>query len=303
MDWDKLKIFYTVAQVKNFSRAVDHLNITQSAISRQISTLEESLGTKLFHRHARGLYLTKQGEILQEAATEVFSRIAMTEAMLRHDQKEAVGTLRVATTMPLSTHWLPHNLKDFMDRFPRINLSIIGNDEDLNLSTRRCDVAIRPEVTVNRDLIQVSLMTLRGRLYASREYLHIHGVPQDPSDLDHHRLITYGDDSMKPYGNTNWMLRAGAKQGTVRAPFMTINSLSGLLWAAKSGLGIISLDLEIQDPEFKNLVPVLPDTNGPPTEIFYVYPEQLRDSKRVQVFGEFLQTKVAEEKRKRMARS
>jgi DNA-binding transcriptional LysR family regulator len=302
MDWDKLKVFYTVAQVKNFSRAVDHLNISQSAISRQVAALEDSLGTKLFHRHARGLYLTKQGEILLEAAGDVFARISMTEAMLQQDRKEAAGPLRVATTVSLSTLWLPLYLNDFLQAYPNINLSIIGHDEDLSLSARRADVAIRPEVPGATDLVQTHLMTLTGRLYASREYLQNFGIPKDPHELDEHRLITFGDDSLKPYNSNNWMLRAGAKAGSVRAPYLSFNNTHGLLWAGKKGLGIIVLDQDTPEIDANGLIPVLPDLKGPSTEIFYVFPEQLKDSKRVKVFGEFLSAKIADDKRKRTLR-
>ncbi|MBU0858812.1 MAG: LysR family transcriptional regulator, partial [Alphaproteobacteria bacterium] len=82
MDWDKLRIFHAVAEAGSFTHAGEALNLSQSAVSRQISTLEESLGVSLFHRHARGLLLTEQGELLQKAAKDIFGKLSMIEGQL-----------------------------------------------------------------------------------------------------------------------------------------------------------------------------------------------------------------------------
>jgi len=82
MDWDKLRIFRSVAEAGSFTHAGEALNLSQSAVSRQISALEESVNVKLFHRHARGLILTEHGELLFSTAKEVYHTLAMTEAKL-----------------------------------------------------------------------------------------------------------------------------------------------------------------------------------------------------------------------------
>ena len=81
MDWDKLRVFHAVAEAGSFTHAGDTLNLSQSAVSRQISALEEALQVPLFHRHARGLILTEQGESLNRTVREVFAKLAMTEAL------------------------------------------------------------------------------------------------------------------------------------------------------------------------------------------------------------------------------
>ena len=82
MDWDKLRIFHAVAEVGSFTRAGETLNLSQSAVSRQISSLEDSIGVLLFHRHARGLLLTEQGELLHKTAKEIFGKLALIEGQL-----------------------------------------------------------------------------------------------------------------------------------------------------------------------------------------------------------------------------
>jgi DNA-binding transcriptional LysR family regulator len=84
MDWDKLRIFHAVASAGSFTHAGQTLSLSQSAVSRQISALEEEIATPLFQRHARGLTLTDEGELLYGAVTEVLSRLAAAEAAQEH---------------------------------------------------------------------------------------------------------------------------------------------------------------------------------------------------------------------------
>ncbi len=97
MGWDKLKSFYHVARAGSFTNAALTLNISQSALSRQISELEKRLGFKLFERHARGLVLTQLGETLFETARNIFVEIQSVENLIRDGHKEPQGTLKVAT--------------------------------------------------------------------------------------------------------------------------------------------------------------------------------------------------------------
>src|ERR1700722_20686287 len=106
MDWDKLRIFYIVAESGSFTRAASRLDISQSAISRQISTLEDRMGVPLFHRHARGLILTEQGDLLFRTAREVFSDLAMAQAKITENAKVSQGALKIAATIGFGTTWI-----------------------------------------------------------------------------------------------------------------------------------------------------------------------------------------------------
>ena len=75
MDWDKLRIFHAAAQAGSFTHAGENLNMSQSAVSRQVSALEQDLGVPLFHRHARGLILTEQGDQLFRTAHDVLMKL------------------------------------------------------------------------------------------------------------------------------------------------------------------------------------------------------------------------------------
>ena len=113
MDWDKLRIFHAVADAGSLTHAGDKLNLSQSAVSRQIRALEESLGAILFHRHARGLILTEQGELLFDATRSMSKRLEAAAARIRDSEEEVFGELRVTTTTGFGTLWLAPACRNF----------------------------------------------------------------------------------------------------------------------------------------------------------------------------------------------
>jgi DNA-binding transcriptional LysR family regulator len=295
MDWDKLRVFHAVAEAGSFTHAGDALNLSQSAVSRQISGLEESLQVPLFHRHARGLILTEQGELLYRTARDVFAKLSMTEAMLSESKDRPKGPLKVTTTVAFGSAWLTPRIKEFLELYPEITLSLLVDDGELDLSMREADVAIRMSPPRQPDLVQRHLLTVRSYAFASPEYLKKHGIPMKPEDLDEHRLVVYGDDARPPSPSINWMLEVGGKPGNERRPILKVNNVYGIFRAVQSGLGIGSIP-NYMVQETSDLVRVLPELSGPTVEAYFVYPEELRPSKRIAVFRDFLIRKVAEAK-------
>jgi DNA-binding transcriptional LysR family regulator len=295
MDWDKLRVFHAVAEAGSFTHAGEALNLSQSAVSRQISALEESLSVPLFHRHARGLILTEQGDLLYRTAREVFAKLAMTEAMLSESKDRPKGPLKVTTTVAFGSAWLTPRVREFLELYPEIQLSFVLDDSELDLSMREADVAIRMSPPRQPDLVQRHLMTVRHLIFASRDYLKKYGTPQKPEDLEKHRIILYGGDSHPPIRFVNWLLEAGARDGYERRPILTVNNLNGIFRAVEGGLGIAALP-DFMDRETHDLVRILPELQGPEVEAYFVYPEELRTSKRIAVFRDFLLRKVTEGK-------
>jgi len=293
MDWDKLRVFHAVAEAGSFTHAGEALNLSQSAVSRQISALEESLNVPLFHRHARGLILTEQGELLYSTAREVFAKLAMTEGLLTESKDRPKGPLKVTTSVGFGSIWLTPRIREFLELYPDIQVAMVVDDSELDLSMREADVAIRMSPPRQPDLVQRHLMTVHVHLYAAPEYLKKYGTPRRAEELDQHRLVVYGDESRAPISNINWALEAGTKPGHERRPILQVNNTYGLLRAVSSGLGIAALAdyVAVESPD---LVRVLPELTGPPVEAYFVYPEELRSSKRISVFRDFLIRKVTE---------
>lgn len=291
MDWDKLRIFHAVADAGSFTHAAKFLNLSQSAVSRQISGLEESLHVPLFHRHARGLILTEQGELLHRTAQEVFAKLSMTEAVLTESKEYPKGLLTVTATVGFSTLWLTPHISEFLDLYPDISMTLICEDRELDLSMREADVAIRMRRPTQPDLVQRHLLSMHLNAYASAKYIEKWGMPMTTDDLDDHRLIVYSDGPLARVTNPGWLLNRESGERSHRRPAFKVNNTLGMLRAVESGIGIAALPDYIIKPDTK-AVRVLPDTDGPSIETFFVYPEELRNSKKICVFRDFLLEKI-----------
>lgn len=295
MDWDKLRIFHAVATAQSFTRAGDVLNLSQSAISRQIAALEEHLQVALFHRHARGLLLTEQGEILFRTVSDILSSLASAENALLETRERPRGPLKVTAPVALGTSWLVKHVCEFSDLYPDITVTLLIDDRELDLVMREADLAIRLFPARHPDLVQKHLTVLPNSLYAANDYLRRFGVPKKTEDLSKHRLIAYPEDTRLPYGEVNWVLKVGLKESAEpRKPVLKVNSLVGLKKAVECGIGVASLpDYLMQTAE--GVTKVLPELKGPTTDVFLIYPVELRNSKRINVFRDFILRKLVQE--------
>ena len=293
LDWDKLRIFHAVAEAGSFTRAGEALNLSQSAVSRQVGALEESLHIPLFHRHARGLLLTEPGEDLYRTVHDVFAKLAMAEARLTESKVRPEGPFKITTTVAFGAMWVAPRIREFIELYPEIQVSLVLDDAELDLAMRAADVGIRFKAPHQPDLIQRNLFTVHYRLYAAPDYLEKFGTPTTATALDSHRLIVYGDDTRPPIDNMNWLLDYHTAQPGGRRATLKVNNVYGILQAVRSGLGIGALP-DYFSGEVEGLVRILPDLDGPSSDVYFVYPQELRHSKRVAVFRDFLLKKIAE---------
>jgi len=293
MDWDKLRIFAAVADAGSFTHAGETLRLSQSAVSRQISALEESLGTTLFHRHARGLVLTEQGELLHRTVRDIATKLSSAEARLNESRERPSGPLRITTSVGLGSTWLTPRMREFIELYPDIEVSLIVADEELDLTMREADVAIRMGAPRQPDLIQRKLMTVHFHVYAAPSYLERHGIPRSVDDLEQHRILVFGDNPRPPFQGVNWLLTAGMANGQERRAAFRVNSAYGIYRAVQAGMGIASLPDYLVSEESK-LVRVLPELSAFSLDTYFVYPEALRNSTRVEVFRDFLISKIAQ---------
>ena len=294
MDWDKLRIFQAVADAGSFTHAGESLKLSQSAISRQIGALEEQLGVMLFHRHARGLILTEQGELLYRTARDMAAKVNTAEALLRANQDKPAGRLKVTTTIGFGSTWLTAQMHEFIATYPEIDVSLVLSDNELDLGMREADVAIRMVMPRQPGLVQRHLLTVRSHVYASHSYVQKYGKPKNSEELDQHRLIIFGEDARAPTQDVNWLLREGnVDQTSNRVVVLRVNNVYGIFRAVESVLGIASLP-DYLARESTKIEMVLPDLNVRTTDVYFTYPEELRHSKRIVVFRDFLLRKVAE---------
>jgi DNA-binding transcriptional LysR family regulator len=291
MDWDKLRIFHAAADAGSFTHAGDALGLSQSAVSRQVSALEADLKVPLFHRHARGLILTEQGELLYRTVHDVFMELRHVRTRLTDSREKPSGTLRVTTTLGLGTNWLTPRLREFVELYPDIQLQLILDDDEIDISMREADVAIRLRQPTQPDLIQRRLFTVHFHIYASPDYVKRHGTPRSTADLDGHRIITFGDPAPAYLRDINWLETAGREPANPRVPTMRINTIHGIKRAVQHGLGLAVLpDYLIE--ENSNIIVVLPDEEIPHLESYLVFPEEIKDTARLGVFKDFVIAKA-----------
>ena len=293
MDWDKLKIFHTVAEASSFTKASTILNLSQSAISRQIQSLEEDLKVKLFERHARGLTLTENGEYVFKTAHEVISKLKEVETSLSDQKNHPTGKLTITTVRSFGTHWLTPRIQEFMQLHPEIEVELIFDDKELDLSTRQADIGIFMRRPKQLNYIQKKLIDINYHIYGSNKYLEKYGMPKTIADLNKHKFISFGRGTPSPVFNPDWALKVGIKDNKKRKSVMKVNSVMGLLLAVESGVGLAALP-DYLSYQSKNIIKVLPKVEGPITEAHFVYPQSMKNVARVQAFRNFLYSKISE---------
>jgi len=274
MDWDKLRIFHAAAQAGSFTHAGEQLGMSQSAVSRQVSALEQDLGVPLFHRHARGLILSEQGELLFRASQDVMMKLEGVKIRLTDSREKPTGTLRITTTVALGSTWLTERLNEFVDLHPQVNLHLILDDQELDLTMRQADVAIRLRQPVQPDLIQRRLFTTHYHVYASPDYVSRFGKPVPPNIRD-----------------VNWLEIAGRSTDNPREPIVRINNIYAIKAAVERGTGIAILpDYMIE--EGSPLVKLMPEAQVPSFPTYFCYPAELKNSARVTAFRDFMLAKA-----------
>lgn len=291
MDWDRLRIFHAAASAGSFTHAGQALGLSQSAVSRQVSALEQELQVPLFHRHARGLMLTEHGEALFQATREMTSHLDQARVSLAENRERPYGNLRVTATVGLGSGWLAPRLGEFLDLYPDVTVQLILTDDELDLAMRQADVAIRLRQPLQQDIIQRRLFSVNFHAYASRSYLDRFGRPRTPADLDHHRLVSFGGPIPPFLQNLNWLATVGRDGRNPRQSALVVNNLQGLENAIERGAGIGVLpDYLVEGDAIER---ILVDMEMPVLEAYFAYAEELRAVARVRVFRDFLLAQAA----------
>lgn len=291
MDWDKLRIFHAAAEAGSFTHAGESLRMSQSAVSRQVSALEKDLKVALFHRHARGLVLTEQGDMLFRTANEILSKLSTAETLLSDTTTKPTGDLRVTAPTGLGTVWITQRLREFLDLYPDIRVELVLSEGQIDISMRAADVAIWSSEPQQPDLIRRPLFTMQIHAYASTQYVKKHGAPQSLDQIDNHRIVSYSGTPQPHLSAIRWLEIAGREGLEPRIPAFKANSVLAMKYAIRGGLGVGLIPDYLTDEE-TDLVPVLRGVELPNMQIFFCYPEELKTAKKVQVFRDFLVSKA-----------
>jgi len=291
MDWDKLRIFHAAAEAGSFTHAGEALRMSQSAVSRQVSALEKELNVALFHRHARGLVLTEQGEMLFGTASEIMNKLSTAETLLSDTTTKPTGDLKITAPVGLGSIWVTQRLREFLELYPDIRIELVLTDEQLAIAMRAADVAIWVSEPQQSELIRRPLFNMKLHAFASTQYVRRHGTPQSIAALDGHPIISLSGTPAAHLSAIHWLETAGLDGRPPRKPVFVANNIIALKYAIRSGIGI-GLIPDYLTEEETDLVPVLRETQLPTLPIYFVYPEELKTAKKVQVFRDFLVAKA-----------
>ncbi len=235
---------------------------------------------------------TENGEYVFKTAHDVISKLKEVETTLGDKKNKPSGKLTVTTVVSFGTTWLTPRIQEFMQLNPEIEVELIFDDKELDLSTRQADIGIFMRRPKQLNYIQKKLIDINYHIYGSNKYLEKYGYPKTINDLNKHKFISYGKGNPSPVYNPDWALKLGMKDKK-RKTVMKVNSVYGLLLAVQSGVGLAALPdyLTVNQPK---IVKVLPNVEGPITEAHFVYPQSMKNVARVQAFRNFLYSKISE---------
>lgn len=285
-DWDDLRFFLAVARHHSTLAAGRALKVNQSTVQRRLTELERHIGRPLVKRHPTGYRLTELGREMVAHAERVEQAVLGFEQHLDASKREAVGVIRVTCPEPLVYRITQSGLLDrFHARHPGLRVEFVMSDKYLDLAKGDADVALRSGDT-DGDLVGRKIADSIWAVYASRRYIERHSKPERIEDLEQHALVGF-DATMAKHRAAKWLGQV-APNGKIVA---RNNSVLGLLYAVKSGVGVGPLPTAIADAE-KDLVRVL----GPIPELARIWrlltPPELRRTPRVAAFFDFITEEI-----------
>jgi DNA-binding transcriptional LysR family regulator len=248
-DWNDLTYLLAVARHGSTIAAGKALRLSQSTVHRRLSELERRLGHKLVTRHRTGYRLTAFGEALLPYAERVEAAIKELERHVADAEHEAARIIRVTCPEPI-VYRMTALIDRFHARHPRLRVEFVTSDRYLDLSKGEADVAFRSGDT-DDELVGRKIADSIWAVYASRAYLDRHGRPERIEDLSRHALVCF-DESLSQHRISKWLAEV-APGATVAA---RNNSVLGLVYAVKSGVGVGPLPTAIGD-DHQDLVRVL----------------------------------------------
>ncbi len=289
-----LPVFVRVVREGSFSAAARVLELTPSAVSKQIGRLEDRLTVRLFNRTTRRLSLTEEGAAFYERASRILADLE--DAAESVSSLKAVPRGRLRVTLPTAfgiLHLLPA-LPDFIARHPEVTLEIDLNDRFVNMIEEGFDLALRVGDLEDSSLIGRRLAANRRVLAAAPAYLAGRPAPQRPEDLAGHDCLVYTYRAQRH----DWHLvdDAGNESLVSVTGKLETNNPMMLREAALSGLGVVLLPLWIVGPDLKagRLERILPTHHWPDSAIHAVYPPGRHLSAKVRSFVDFLVERFAE---------
>jgi DNA-binding transcriptional LysR family regulator len=256
-------------------------------VQRRLTALERKIGRKLVRRHPTGYRLTEFGEEMLPYVERVAQAVLAVEQRLDEAKRDAVGVIRLTCPEPLVYRITQSALLDrFHARYPGLRIEFVMSDKYLDLMKGEADVALRSGDTDDAELVGRKIADSLWAVYASRKYIEQHGAPERVDDLNRHLLVGF-DETMANHRAAKWLQQVAPNAQIVARN----NSVLGLVYAVKSGVGLAPLPTALGDAE-EDLVRVL----GPIPELARIWRllthPDLRRTPRVSAFFDFMTEEI-----------
>lgn len=284
-----LALFVRVVDDGSFSAAARFLGMMPSSVSRQISQLENELGTRLFHRTTRRLHLTEAGEIYLQHAQRIVADLDSAKLAVSQLAETPSGCLNVAIEADFANTFIAPILPDFLDRYPEIQVKFLMNTKVVDLIDNGLDIAIRIGDLDDSSLFARKIAGYRKLVCASPSYLKAHGTLTHPDDLSNHNCLSFRVQSGKKYWG--FQVDGEIKEIEINGR-IKVNNLVHLRHAALAGLGIINIPIWMVEDDIQQgrLIPLLEEFPRNPTNIpiHVVFAHNRHLAPKVRVFIDYL---------------
>ncbi|ABC23057.1 LysR family transcriptional regulator [Rhodospirillum rubrum] len=286
-----MRLLSRVVEAGSFSEAGRLLGMAPSSVSRQVSALEDTLGTQLLNRTTRRLSLTEAGGLFHDRALRILADVEDATRVVSSLESAPRGTLKLNVPVGFGNYHVAPALPLFLARYPDLTVDLTLSDHFIDLIEEGVDVAVRIGALRDSSLVARRLADNRRMVYGSPDYLRRMGTPETPHDLTAHRCIAY---RYRP-GPQGWLFeRDGIRLDiTVTGPLTANNSESlHKMILGGSGLAMLPTWMAYSDVKSGLLVPLLGDWTMSPTSlesaIHVVYPESRHLSAKVRAFIDFM---------------
>ncbi|GHC76872.1 LysR family transcriptional regulator [Limoniibacter endophyticus] len=289
MNWDDVRIFLAVARTGQILGAAKRLELNHATVSRRIAALEDGLKAKLLRRLTTGCELTPAGERFLETAERMEADMISVRAEIADEGGEISGTVRVGAPDGFGVAFLAPRLSAITEKHPSLSVQLVPVPRSFSLSRREADIAITVERPHEGRLVAAKLIDYSLGLYASKDYLTLHGMPESSKDLNRHHLVGYVPDLV-----INPSLDYAADFSEDWQPRFSVSSALGQVEAVRAGSGIGILHAYIA-ASYAELIPV-PVAPALRRSYWLVYHETVRPLRRIQLVADFIAKTVEAER-------
>jgi DNA-binding transcriptional LysR family regulator len=266
---NRLIYLYHVVSEGGMSKAAHKLSVTPSAVSKQISELENDLQVRVLLRRKKkeGVTLTEAGKRLFTSCVTIMHEMGKIYDHVAVPEDTGKRDLKIITTTGSVSFWILPKISRFIEKYPDLQIKILSTNDHVKFSEVDADVGVLPKVADKPEVSQRRLVTVHSRLFASKDYLKRYGAPRTIEELQHHRLIGFYYNTMGHRGNVDWHLKSGS---VPFEPKLTVDYALGQFIMCSLGLGIVAIPKEFPLIKASNLVELEIDHPGVDIDVFFI---------------------------------